>query len=122
MGAKNHYAVVHLDNKDAWCQTASLVKATQFVRRRIEYADNRFAEIVVWVLDRPVPGSKHLYKYRLAYVVDEECVLRYDNESGKGDHRHVAGREFDYTFRSIESLLSDFQSEVQRLNDEDGNT
>jgi hypothetical protein len=98
------------------------VKATQLVRRRIEYTDNRFSEIVVWKLDRPVPESKHLYKYRLAFVVDEECVLRYDNESGKGDHRHVGGRELDYEFRSIETTLSDFQNEVRRLNDEDSST
>ena len=98
------------------------MKATQLVRRRIEYAENRFSEIVVWKIDRPVPGSQHLYKYRLAYVVDEECVLRYDNEAGKGDHRHVGDQEFDYAFRSIESLLSDFESEVRRLNDEDSNT
>ena len=98
------------------------MKATQLVRRRIEYTDDRFAEIVVWKLDRPVPGSKHLYKYRLAYVVNAECVLRYDNETGKGDHRHMGGREFEYAFRSIEATLSDFQSEVRRLNDEDGST
>ena len=98
------------------------MKAIQLVRRRIEYSDDRFAEIVVWKLDRPVPGSKHLYKYRLAYVVNEECVLRYDNETGKGDHRHLSDREFEYVFRSIETLLSDFQSEVRRLNDEDSNT
>lgn len=98
------------------------MKATQLVRRRIEYTDDRFAEVVVWKLDRPVHGSKHLYKYRLAYVVNEECVLRYDNETGKGDHRHVGNREFEYAFRSIEALLSDFQSEVRRLNDEDSNS
>jgi tRNA (Thr-GGU) A37 N-methylase len=38
-----------------------------------------------------VPPSTHAFKYRLAYVVGGECVLRYDNERGKGDHRH-AGR------------------------------
>jgi Family of unknown function (DUF6516) len=95
------------------------VKATLLVRRRLEYTDDRFAEIVVWRLDRPVPGSKHLYKYRLAFVVNEVCVLRYDNEIGKGDHKHLGGREFDYEFLSIETTLSDFQSEVRRLNDED---
>jgi hypothetical protein len=98
------------------------VKATQFVRRRIEYTDDRFSEIVVWKLDRPAPGSKHLYKYRLAYVVNEVCVLRYDNETGKGDHRHEGGQEFEYTFRTIEALLSDFEREIQRINDEDSDT
>lgn len=94
------------------------MKALQLVRRRIEYTDAIFSEIVVWKLDRPVPGSKHLYKYRLAYVVNEECVLRFDNETGKGDHKHFGDREFEYDFRSIEGLLADFEAEVWRLNHE----
>jgi Family of unknown function (DUF6516) len=98
------------------------MKATQLVRRRIEYADDRFAEVVVWKLDRPVAGSIHLYKYRLAYVINEQCVLRYDNEAGKGDHRHVGDMEFDYAFRSIEGLLSDFENEIRGLNNEDRNS
>jgi Family of unknown function (DUF6516) len=98
------------------------MKAIQLVRRRIEYADDRFAEVVVWKLDQPVAGSIHLYKYRLAYVINEQCVLRYDNEAGKGDHRHVGDMEFGYAFRSIEDLLSDFENEVLRLNNEDRNS
>ena len=94
----------------------------QLVRRRIEYSADRFAEIVIWKLDRPVPGSQHSYKYRLAYVVNEKCILRFDNESGKGDHRHIRDDESQYVFQSIESLLVDFQHEVRRLNDEDSNT
>jgi hypothetical protein len=98
------------------------MKATQLVRRRIEYADDRFSEVVVWKLDSPVPGSKHLYKYRLAYVINEECVLRYDNETGKGDHKHLGAKESRYVFRSIEDLLSDFEDEIRRLTDENSNT
>ena len=49
-------------------------------------------------------------------------MLRYDNETGKGDHRHVRGKEFNYSFRSIERLLVDFHNEVRRLNYEDGRT
>lgn len=94
------------------------MKATQLVRNRIAYSDTVFAEIVVWHLAHPVPGSDHLYKYRLAYVVDGECLLRFDNEAGKGDHRHIRGREHEYVFRSLENLLSDFQKEIRRLNRE----
>ena len=42
----------------------------------------------IWAVPQAVPGSVHGYKYSLALIVDGECVLRYDNESGKGDHRH----------------------------------
>ena len=48
-----------------------------------------FVEIVVWRLDRPVRGSIRRFKYRLALVADLVCVLRYDNEAGKGGHRHI---------------------------------
>lgn len=96
------------------------MKAVQLVRERIAYAHDAFAEVVVWHLPSPLPGATHLYKYRLAFVVSGECVLRYDNEAGKGDHRHVRGREFDYSFQSIHQALADFHNEVRSLNHEDG--
>ncbi|MFY9316095.1 MAG: DUF6516 family protein [Burkholderiales bacterium] len=43
-----------------------------------------FAELVVWRVPAPVRGSQHGLRYRLALVVDGVCVLRYDNEAGKG--------------------------------------
>jgi hypothetical protein len=98
------------------------VKATQLVRHRITYSDDVFAEIIVWQVPHPLPGSDHLYKYRLAYVVNGTCVLRFDNEAGKGDHRHLKGREYPYIFHSLEDLLADFRKQVRRLNNEDRNT
>ncbi len=54
-------------------------------------------------------------KYSLSLIVDGECVLRYDNERGKGDHRHFMDRESTYTFVSMERLMDDFQAEVQQI-------
>ena len=62
-----------------------------------------------------LPASAHRFKYRLALVVNGECVLRYDNEAGKGDHRHIHGREEPYAFVDIDRLLADFRAEVERL-------
>jgi hypothetical protein len=73
-----------------------------------------FAEIVIWRLSRPVPGSRHSFKYRLAFVVDGVCVLRYDNEAGKGDHRHIRNKETRYGFLDPETLLADFWRDVER--------
>ena len=98
------------------------MKAIELIRNRITYSDTAFAEIVVWQISHPVPGSAHTYKYRLAYVVNGECILRYDNEAGKGDHRHVGGKEYEYSFHSLENLLSDFRDEIRRLTDEDCDT
>ena len=59
------------------------MKAIELVRTRIAYSSTAFAELVLWRVPKSVQGSSHRFKYRLAYVVDEVCVLRYDNEVGK---------------------------------------
>jgi hypothetical protein len=84
-------------------------------KRRIKLSDTSFAEVVIWQVPQPVHGSVHGYKYRLACVVDEVCVLRYDNEAGKGDHRHFGEREASYAFTTLEQLVEDFWADVARL-------
>lgn len=69
-------------------------------------------ELVIWQVPVPVRGSAHSYKYRLALIVKGNCVLRYDNEAGKGDHRHVGTREFPYAFSDVATLMVDFWTEV----------
>ncbi len=76
--------------------------------------DGVFQQQVVWLLPAPVRGSKHLYKYRLALVADDVCVLRYDNEAGKGDHKHFGEREVFYEFVDLTTLFADFDSDVDR--------
>lgn len=73
-----------------------------------------FVEMVVWVVPSPVKGSAHGYKYRFAYVLNGACVLRYDNEAGKGDHKHIGKREIPYEFASVSQLLTDFMSDVSK--------
>jgi Family of unknown function (DUF6516) len=91
-----------------------IMKAERLVHRRIPVSDSSFMEIVIWRVPVAVRGSSHGLKYRLAFVVDDVCVLRYDNEAGKGDHRHVSGKEYPYDFRDIATLLSDFEEDVRR--------
>lgn len=74
----------------------------------------------MWEVPQPVAGSTHLFKYRLAYVVNDECVLRYDNESGKGDHKHWGDAEAPYAFADIGTLLDDFLADIRRWNHENG--
>lgn len=71
-----------------------------------------FIEVIVWRLPQPLSGSPHSFKYRLAYVVEGECVLRYDNEPGKGDHRHLGAAEMPYAFSSVGQLLDDFLADA----------
>lgn len=94
------------------------MKAVRLISTRITYSESAFAELVLWRLPKPVAGSVHGFKYRLAYVVRGECVLRYDNEAGKGDHKHVGGIESAYAFTSPEQLIADFKRTIERWNDE----
>jgi hypothetical protein len=71
-----------------------------------------FMELVIWQLPQPVRASTHGFKYRLAFVVGGACVLRYDNEAGKGDHKHVRGQEVPYAFVSLDQLVDDFMADV----------
>lgn len=75
-------------------------------------SEEAFVEIVVWRLPESVSGSLHGFKYRLALVVNGLCVLRYDNEKGKGDHKHVGEKTFPYAFTTPQALIADFWNEV----------
>jgi hypothetical protein len=90
------------------------MQAELLINERHVFDAETFVEIVVWRLPSPTKGSKHHFKYRMALVAGGECVLRYDNEAGKGDHRHVLDIEERYDFTSSEVLLADFWRDVQR--------
>ena len=94
------------------------MRATLVARTRIVYTEGAFAELVLWKVPTPVAGSSHEFKYRLAYVVDGVCVVRYDNEVGKGDHRHFGGSESDYSFTTPEALVAAFEKDIARWNRE----
>lgn len=94
------------------------MKATPLIRRRVVLATDAFAEVAVWRVPEPIAPSEHPFKYRLAYVVGGECVLKYDNERGKGDHRHFGGQELDYAFSTPEQLVLDFNADITRWNHE----
>jgi hypothetical protein len=96
------------------------MQADLLVRRRIVLAEDAFAELVVWRLKASMPPSTHPFKYRLAYVVAGTCVLRYDNEAGKGDHRHVGRIETPYAFTTPDQLMADFNADIERWNHEHG--
>jgi hypothetical protein len=89
------------------------MKAELLFRKREGLTETAFVELVIWRVREPVRGSSHVYKYSLALVSDGVCVLRYDNEAGKGDHKHVAGREVDYRFVDLVTLQTDFWTDVE---------
>ena len=98
------------------------MKALQLVSPRLVYSALAFVELVLWRVAKPIEGSSHGFKYRLAYVVRGQCVLRYDNETGKGDHRHFGAKESAYVFTTPDQLIADFQSDIARWNHENPNS
>ena len=76
------------------------------------YGNGRI-EGVVWRVPKPVPPSEPPYKYRLVYVRDGKRIVGYDNERGKGDHKHLGEVESDYVFAGVKQLLADFMNHVE---------
>ena len=72
--------------------------------------------------DLAVPGvdpqRPHGLKYRLVYVNEGERLVGYDNERGKGDHKHIGEKEQVYVFQSVDQLLEDFWNDVKRCEDD----
>lgn len=96
------------------------MRTSALVRRRVVLAPDAFVEVAIWRVSQPVPPSAHVFKYRLAYVVAGQCVVRYDNERGKGDHRHVGAVTTPYTFSTPDQLMADFDADIARWNDAHG--
>ena len=81
-------------------------------REKRAYAGG-FIEMVVWRVPAPVPPSAHPYKYRLVYVREGKRLVGYDNERGKGGHRHIGKVETPYLFIDEARLLEDFWHDVK---------
>ncbi|WP_077547689.1 DUF6516 family protein [Pseudorhizobium flavum] len=89
------------------------MKAKPLLRKRLTLTETCFVDIRIWQVPKPVRGSPHNIKYSLALVSNETCVLRYDNEAGKGDHKHLGHDEVDYAYVDLERLQDDFWKDVE---------
>ena len=88
------------------------MKATRISQIKEVRDDGSIIEMVVWQLPEPLAPCTHCFKYRLYYGSAGVCRVRYDNERGKGDHRHIAGVEQPYAFSNLDALLADFETDV----------
>lgn len=91
------------------------VRATLLFEQRIVYGDGAIVEMAIWRVPSPIPPSTHGLKYSLFYGRSGVREVGYDNERGKGDHRHFKGAESPYTFSDVEQLMVDFWSDVRAL-------
>jgi len=91
------------------------MKAELLFHQRIDYDDGAIVEMVLWRVPKPVSPSTHGLKYSLFYGRSGVREIGYDNEQGKGDHRHFQGVETTYRFSTAERLIADFWRDVRRL-------
>lgn len=94
------------------------MRAELLFELRIVYDDGAILEMAIWRVPSPVPPSGHSLKYSLFYGRPGVREVGYDNERGKGDHRHIRDVESPYVFSSVEQLMSDFWSDVRRARGE----
>ncbi len=80
-----------------------MANAKLVYRSKTIYPDGAIREMVIWQLPRKSAERPHALKYRLYYGDSKgNCLVRYDNETGKGDHRHIKSKEERYNFTSVE--------------------
>ena len=89
--------------------------ATLVTRFKEVTAEGDIVEFVVWRVPNPVDPSRHFYKYRAVYIVDGKRIVGFDNERGKGDHKHVRGRVSLYAFSTVETMIEGFIAEVDAI-------
>lgn len=99
-----HLHVVIIDN----------MKAKLILSAKEIISESELTEIVVWSTPNPVEPSDNHFKYSLVYIVNGVRIVGFDNERGKGDHCHLDGLEHRYQFISMDQLVDDFLSEVDK--------
>lgn len=84
-------------------------------REKYIYSDGSIREMVLWQLSPKTLDRPHGFKYRLYYgLEDGTCIVRYDNEAGKGDHKHIKEKEENYRFIDVETLIADFLEDIEK--------
>ena len=91
------------------------MKATRLFHDKATLPDGSIVEMTIWQLATANPDRPHGLKYSLYYGRAGERIVGYDNERGKGDHKHIEGRELRYRFVSVEQLVEDFLADVDRV-------
>jgi hypothetical protein len=91
------------------------MKAELLFHQRIDYDDGGIVEMILWRVPSPVPPTTHGLKYSLFYGRAGVREVGYDNERGKGDHRHFQGVESTYAFSTVEQMVADFWADVRGL-------
>ena len=96
------------------------MKATRIFYDKAVLPDGFIVEMVIWQLPTSSPERPHGLKYRLYFDRDGQRIVGYDNERGKGDHKHLMDVEKRYKFTTPEKLVADFLADIERIQNEQG--
>ena len=91
------------------------MQAENLLYRREDRDDGTVLELRLWRLTKSVPPSPHLFKYALFYGRPGTHLVLFDNERGKGDHKHIREVETPYVFTTPEALVADFLAAVRAV-------
>ena len=114
-GSERRSSTMGIDALEGICygkhmkRKALLLRSEKSIR-----ADGTIVQITIWQLPDASGERPHGLKYSLFYGRPGERIVGYDNETGKGDHRHYRDREEHYDFVSLERLIADFAADIRR--------
>jgi len=92
-----------------------VARAEKLLDERQDYDDGSILALRLWRVPSPVPPATHMFKYALFYGRPGERLVLFDNERGKGDHKHILEVETPYAFVSPETLIEDFLAAVRAV-------
>ncbi|MDD5035670.1 MAG: hypothetical protein PHE55_13025 [Methylococcaceae bacterium] len=85
------------------------------LKERFVMDDKRFVELTLWPSMPLLSGQRNVQaiEYRLVFVVERKCALRYEGKIGKDGLKYLDGVEKSYSPMKPEDLLTDFRTNVK---------
>lgn len=94
------------------------MKAVRIFYDKTVLPDRATVQMTIWQLPRTTQERPHGLNYSLFYGGQDGRIVGYDNESGKGDHKHLRAVQTRYKFIDVETLVADFLADVERIGNE----
>ena len=94
------------------------MKAVRIFYDKTVLPDGAIVRMTIWQLPRSTQERPHGLKFTLFYGGPDGRIVGYDNESGKGDHKHIRDVETRYKFIDVETMVADFLADVERIRNE----
>ena len=91
-----------------------MAKTVLLYHDKADWPDGSIVEMTIWQLPMVSKERPHGLKYSLFFGRPDQRIIGYDNESGKGDHRHHGDVEQGYVFTDVETLIADFMADVRK--------